>query len=416
MSSNRSWLETPLEDVCESIIDCVNKTAPSVDYTTPYKMIRTTNVRDGWVSLDNVKHVEEETYRKWIRRQKPEKGDVILTREAPLGEVGMLRSDEKVFLGQRLVSYRADPEKLDNRFLLYAFQGHFLQAQIKALGSGSTVEHMRVPDAKKLKILLPALSTQREVGAILSAYDDLIENNTRRIEILEEMARRLYEEWFVHFRFPGHEEVSFKESELGEIPEGWETVNLEEVVDLTMGQSPKSEFYNDRGEGLPFHQGVTDFGNYFPSNRLYCTVENRIAEEGDILFSVRAPVGRINISKEKIVIGRGVSALRSKAGHQVFLLSQLRKIFEEEDSIGNGAIFKAVTKKDMQTIKLVQPDVHCIEGFESIAGSLWKQIRVLSDKNINLRAQRDLLLPKLVSGEIDVSDMPMPEDKEVEAA
>jgi len=305
-------------------------------------------------------------------------------------------------------------ESLTDKYFLCQYLGQ--QGLKDKLNTGSAQAQITVNALSSYLVEIPDLHTQRRIASILSAYDDLIENNTRRIETLEEMARRLYEEWFVHFRFPGHEEVSFKESELGEIPEGWEIANLEEVVDLTMGQSPKSEFYNDRGEGLPFHQGVTDFGNYFPSNRLYCTVENRIAEEGDILFSVRAPVGRINISKEKIVIGRGVSALRSKAGHQVFLLSQLRKIFEEEDSIGNGAIFKAVTKRDMQTIKLVQPDVHCIESFESIAGSLWKQIRVLSDKNINLRAQRDLLLPKLVSGEIDVSDIPMPEDKEVEAA
>lgn len=208
------WVDVCISDVCDSIMDCVNKTAPTVAVPTPYKMIRTTNVRDGWVNLSEVKYVDQATYRKWTRRQLPRKGDIVLTREAPLGEVGMLRTDEDVFLGQRLVSYRADSSKADNRFLLYAFQSHHLQSQIQALGSGATVEHMRVPDAKRLRVLLPDLRTQRRIASILSAYDDLIENNTRRIAILEEMARRLYEEWFVQFRFPGHEEVGFKESKL----------------------------------------------------------------------------------------------------------------------------------------------------------------------------------------------------------
>jgi len=259
-----------------------------------------------------------------------------------------------------------------------------------------------------VEVEVPPLTIQKQIASILSAYDDLIENNTRRIEILEEMARRLYEEWFVQFRFPGHEGVEFKESELGLIPEGWAVTELEEVVHLTMGQSPSSEFYNEVGEGLPFHQGVTGFGDYFPSNKSYCTIEARVANEGDILFSVRAPVGRINVAKEKIVIGRGVSALRSKTDHQIFLLSQLRCIFKEEDSMGNGAIFKAVTKKDMQSIKLLQPSAEVIERFELIAAPLWRLIRILSDKNTNLSKQRDLLLPKLIAGEIDVSDIPMP--------
>lgn len=424
MSSKRSWLETPLEDVCESIIDCVNKTAPSVDYTTPYKMIRTTNVRDGWVSLDSVKHVEEDTYRKWIRRQKPEKGDVILTREAPLGEVGMLRSDEKVFLGQRLVSYRADPGKLDNRFLLYAFQGHFLQAQIKALGSGSTVEHMRVPDAKNLKILLPALSTQREIGAILSAYDDLIENNTRRIEILEEMARRLYEEWFVHFRFPGHEEVSFKESELGRIPEGWEICYLEDAVALNprtrvpkegekwfvpMGALSESSMIvssldkKSGNSGAKFQNGDTLVARITPC-----------LENGKTGFVDFLPEGQPTAcgSTEFIVL-RSISW----CPEMVYLLARSDRFRDVAIKSMSGATGRQrVRIESLRELPVIQPDQVTLDAFQQFAAPCFKQIRTFARKNTNLRAQRDLLLPKLVSGEIDVSGIPMPDDKEVEAA
>ena len=172
------WVEIEINDVCESIIDCVNKTAPQVTYPTPFKMIRTTNVRNGRISLDSVRYVTEETYRIWTRRQIPRKGDVILTREAPMGEVGIIDTDDKIFLGQRLVSYRANPERLNSRFLLYAFQSNFIQAQIAALASGSTVQHMRVPDSKKLMLRVPDLKTQSEVVDSL----DLLRDETQRLQ------------------------------------------------------------------------------------------------------------------------------------------------------------------------------------------------------------------------------------------
>ena len=171
-----------IEDVCESIMDCVNKTAPKVDAPTPFKMIRTTNVRNGRVDLESVNHVTEDVYRIWTRRQVPKRGDVILTREAPMGEVGMLLSDDKVFLGQRLVSYRANPMKLNNRFLLYALQSADLQGQIHGLASGSTVQHMRVPDSKKLQLPHPDLKEQERAVVTL----DTVREESQRLAIVYE--------------------------------------------------------------------------------------------------------------------------------------------------------------------------------------------------------------------------------------
>lgn len=406
------WETKKLEDVADFYLGKMLDKKKNKGDCRPY--LANINVRWGEFELDDLREMRFEGHEK--ERYGLEYGDIVMCEGGEPGRCAIWKNQVPGMMFQKALHRIRPNANLDYRFLYYSFLNRGQEGGFDQYCTGATIKHLPRQNLAKVEVAVPSLETQKAIASILSAYDDFIENNTRRIEILEEMARRLYEEWFVHFRFPGYEEVNFKDSELGRIPEGWEVTNLEEVVNLTMGQSPKSEFYNDLGEGLPFHQGVTDFGDYFPSNRLYCTVENRIAEKGDILFSVRAPVGRINISKEKIVIGRGVSALRSKAGHQVFLLSQLRKTFEEEDSIGNGAIFKAVTKKDMQTIKLLQPDSHYIDSFESIAGSLWKQIRVFSDKNINLRAQRDLLLPKLVSGEIDVSVIAMPDDREVEVA
>ena len=194
------WKRVRIEDACESIMDCVNKTAPKVGGPTPFKMIRTTNVRNGRVNLDSVNYVTEDVYLLWTRRQVPKRGDVILTREAPMGEVGMLLSNDKVFLGQRLVSYRAHPAKLDNRFLLYAFQSGDLQGQIHALASGATVQHMRVPDSKNLRLSMPSLIEQREIVAKL----DALKTETQRLEsiyrrklaALEELKKSLLHQAF----------------------------------------------------------------------------------------------------------------------------------------------------------------------------------------------------------------------------
>ncbi len=238
----------------------------------------------------------------------------------------------------------------------------------------------------------------KRIASILSAYDDLIENNRRRIQLLEQAARLLYKEWFVHLRFPGHEHVKIIEG----VPEGWERQSLSDLANITMGQSPKSIYYNKDGSGLPFHQGVTNFGIRFPSHQIYCTVQNRIAEPGDILFSVRAPVGRINITTDKIVIGRGLSAIRSKTGHQNLLFYLLKAHFFKEDMIGGGAIFAAVTKKDLHGVELLHAPAPIAEMFMERVRPVDSQIENLQRTIENLTKARDLLLPRLMNGEISV--------------
>lgn len=256
-----------------------------------------------------------------------------------------------------------------------------------------------------LPVRIPPLSTQHKIAAILSAYDDLITNNTRRIALLEEMVQTIYGEWFVHFRFPGHEEVEMVETELGKVPEGWEVKGLGKVCTLVVGQSPKSQYYNQESKGLPFHQGVKDFGLKYPSHRVYCTIAKRVAEAEDILFSVRAPVGRLNIANCKLIIGRGLHAIRHKKGFQTFLFYQLQDKFYEEDMMGGGTIYKSVTKSDMLNIELLSPPDRVVTEFEKMVIPMATEIANLTTKNATLREIRDLLLPKLVSGELEVEDL-----------
>ncbi len=397
-----AWKRTTVREIVQGLYDGPHATPKPASEGPVFLGIK--NITDdGRLDLSEIRHVSEGEFPKWTKRVLPQPGDIVFTYEATLNRYAIIPEGFRGCLGRRLALIRPNLEKVDTRYLFYYFFGEDWRGVIaQNTLSGSTVDRIPLTQFPNFELKLPPLATQREAASVLSAYDDLIENNTRRIKILEEMAQRIYREWFVHFRFPGCEKVEMVDSELGPIPEGWKIVKLVGACDLVMGQSPKSEYYNDEGKGLPFHQGVTDFGLRFPTNRLYCTIENRISEAGDILFSVRAPVGRINLTTQKIVIGRGLSAIRSKMGYQAFMFQQLKEKFQEEDSIGGGTIFKAVTKSDMQNIRLLQPEDALIQRFESIVKPVFRLIENLSFKNVNLRHTRDLLLPKLISGEVNV--------------
>jgi type I restriction enzyme S subunit len=294
---------------------------------------------------------------------------------------------------------RPDTEKVYPRFLLYYFLSSKWRAVIESnIIVGATVERIPIAKFPDFEVTLPPLDTQCRIADILSAYDDLIENNRRRIALLEQSARHLYKEWFVSLRFPGHEHVKVKDG----VPQGWEKKRLADWAVLVMGQSPASEHYNTDGDGLPFHQGVTNFGERFVEHKIYCKVEGRIGEAGDILCSVRAPVGRLNITLDRIVLGRGLSAIRSINGYQSFLFYQLKNHFFKEDMIGGGAIFASVTKKDMENQLLLCPPNHLIEDFEQNSKPIDEQLKTLHLQNQKLQQARDLLLPRLMNGEIPV--------------
>ena len=213
----------------------------------------------------------------------PEKSVCVVCIGATIGKVCM--TSRPSFTNQQINSVVVNEAEHDSHFVYHLLTT--LRDELKANAGGAATPIINKTAFSEIKVSVPSLPTQRRIADILSAYDELIENNQQRIRILEDMARSLYREWFVHFRYPGHESVPLVASPLGQIPQEWDVKKLKDVCLLTMGQSPKSEFYNESGDGVPFHQGVTNFGTRFPSDRLYCTVNGRIAEAGDILFSVR---------------------------------------------------------------------------------------------------------------------------------
>ena len=287
-------------------------------------------------------------------------------------------------------------ERIDNRFLLWTIITK--RNELNMLGRGSTVKGITLDILKSIEIALPPLIVQRRIADILSAYDDLIENNQKQIKLLEEAAMRLYKEWFVNLRFPGYENTKIVDG----VPDGWSRKKLIDIADITMGQSPKSEYYNDKQQGLPFHQGVTNYGYRFIIDEKYSTSYTRIAEAGSILFSVRAPVGRINITKNKIVIGRGLAAINHREGLQSFLFYMLKNRFYKDDLIGNGAIYASITKSALHSQEFLIPSDNLANKFNSVAKSIDQQITNADRQIILLKQARDKLLPKLMNGDIEV--------------
>ncbi|MCK5836050.1 MAG: restriction endonuclease subunit S [Desulfobacula sp.] len=354
---------------------------------------------DGRLDFYNIKYISDEEFSRWTKRVTPQKDDVVFSYEATLHRYAVIPPEFDGCLGRRMGLIRPNTKKLLSKYLYY----YFLSPQWRAYAEtkvivGATVNRLPIKDFPDFKISIPALDKQKIIIDILSVYDDLIENNRRRIQLLEESAQLLYKEWFVHLRFPGHNHLVM----IDNFPKKWTKQKLFNIADITMGQSPKSEFYNENNNGLPFHQGVKNYGFRFVENSTYCTKPTRLAAAGDILCSVRAPVGRINITLEKIILGRGLSSIRSKDGFQSYLFYCLKNYFFKEDLIGNGAIYASVTQKDMKNIELCYPHKTLIKCFEKISKPIDEQIANLTFQNRRLSQARDQLLPRLMKGEIKI--------------
>ena len=287
--------------------------------------------------------------------------------------------------------------KNDLRFIYYLLE----LFPLNDLAGGSAQPLLNQTILSRILFNLPTHPIQKKITAILSAYDDLIENNNRRIAILEKMAGKIYREWFVRMRFPGHETVKFHKG----VPEGWKVKKLGNFINLIMGQSPKSEFYNTKGEGLPFNQGVGTYGYRFPKKQTFCSVNGRTAKKGDILFSVRAPVGRLNVADCKMIIGRGLSSINHRNGYDSYLYYMLKCYFSDEDIIGNGAIFNSVGKDELKKLEIIYPVESLIKQYNHIAVDLDSKIENLLNSIDLLVKSRDLLLSRLLSGKLSVENL-----------
>ena len=304
------------------------------------------------------------------------------------------------FLNQNAVCIRTKNNNILNQLYLGYYSKYYLfQNYIQMRGKGAANQmRIAISAIKDYPMPLLPIENQERIATILSRYDTLIENYQKQIKLLEESAQRLYKEWFIDLRFPGHENTKIVDG----VPEGWEKKKLSDIADVIMGQSPKSEYYNDENKGLPFHQGVGSYGNRFVIDSTYCTSFTRIAKPNSVLFSVRAPVGRLNITKNTIIIGRGLAAMTHNKGYQSFLFYLLKERFFKDNIIGNGAIFASISKDELLNLDFIIPSDDFTIQFNAIARNLDDEIKTLDNQIRHLTEARDRLLPKLMSGEIKV--------------
>lgn len=384
-----SWPMRPVNELCELAVDCVNKTAPTVDYETEFKMIRTTNVKKGFIDLNEVRYVTEEVFEKWTRRSKPQYGDVILTREAPVGEVGRFTSDDdKVFLGQRLFHYRPNLEKLDWNFLAYVLQSPSVQGRFKGMGFGATVDHVRVGDAEQLTIPCPPLDVQKKIGDTLAAYDDLIENNQRRIQLLEQAARQLYKEWFVQLRFPGHEHVRIKHG----VPEGWKIKPLGEVIEIKKGKNITADT-SIEGDVPVVAGGLTPA--YFHNAANVVGPVITVSASG-------ANAGFVNLYHENIWASDCSYVGADATDYIYYFYLHLTSRQSEISVLQKGAAQPHVYPKDLMRLAALCPPESFVKYFEQEASKNFLLISNLIKQNKLLAKARDLLLPRLMNGELAV--------------
>src|SRR2546421_1243574 len=281
---SKNWKRVPIENVYVALYDGPHAT-PKPSSEGPVFLGIKNVTEDGKLDLSEIRHIAEEDFPQWTRRVVPKPGDIVFTYEATLNRYAIIPRGFRGCLGRRLALIRPNPEMVDARFLFYYFFSKDWRTTIsKNMLSGSTVDRIPLTSFPTFKISLPPLPTQGKIAAILSAYDDLIENNTRRIAILEEMAQSLYREWFVHFRFPGHEKKNMVESELGLVPEGWEVKAFSEIVQIQRKGIDPSKFEQDTFEhySIPaFDEGcmpTMDSGREIRSNKF-------LVPDGAILLS-----------------------------------------------------------------------------------------------------------------------------------
>jgi len=395
-----------LKDICELIVDCPHVT--DNDEGFGYPLIRTPNVGKGILLLENVHRVSKDVYDRRNRRAKPQPGDLILAREAPAGNVALIREGQEVCLGQRTVLIRPNKKLVVPEFLTYYLLAPYSQHRIKQSANGSTVEHVNMPNIRGLKTELPTLHVQKEIASILSNYDTLININTKRIKLLEESARELYKEWFARMRFPGYEKAKFVKG----IPVGWDVKTIDEICDSVGGGTPSTSNANYWGGKIKW---VTPTDITSKQSLPLINIEGRITEAGlrqsstkllpagAILMTSRASIGFFGICKEQVCTNQGfISIIPNEDNLRMYMLCNLMMRREEIISNANGATFLEISKGRFRKMEMLIPNNDVLSAFEERCSTTFDAVYNLEIQNQNLAATRDRILPRLLSGELKV--------------
>jgi type I restriction enzyme S subunit len=383
-------------------------------------VIRGTNISgDDRFSYDDLVFVSEEKADE-LHQNNAHPGDIVFTQRGTLGQVGIIPQDStfrRYVISQSQMKLTVDDSLADPLFIYYYFKWPNTVNRIKNLALSSGVPHTNLQILREFDIVLPPLPTQRKIAVALSAYDDLIENNARRIQILEEMAQAIYRQWFVEFRYPGHEDVPLVDSgtELGQIPEVWETKTLGDFGEVITGKTPSKkvdEYWNSCDAQFIRTPDMHD--------QFYCieTTDHLSLKGADSQSSKYLPPNSLCVSCIGTVGIVTITAIRAQTNQQINSivlrdLSDLEFLYFSllnlEETIklyaSTGATMANLSRGKFMALRVITPSKELRAKYHEITSPMFEQIKNLQQKSANLRITRDLLLPRLVSGEVDVSEV-----------
>ena len=377
-------MRTKLNDICELIVDCPHSTEP--DEGQGYPIIRTPNIGAGYLNLDGVQRVGEEAYNRRNVRAIPQAGDLILAREAPAGNVGIIPDGIKVCLGQRTVLIRPDRRQVYPYYLNYYLNAPKQRHRLLSNSNGATVSHVNMPIIRNLPVDLPDLDTQRCIADVLAAYDKLIENNRKQIKLLEEAAQRLYKEWFVDLRFPGHETTPI----VNGLPEGWRYGELGDVVEFKRG---KMITQKETIEGkVPVVAGGLGPAFYHNVANTDCPV---ITVSGS-----GANAGFCRLYTTEIWASDCSFVDKSTTDDLLFAYLSIKVLSNGFKQCQRGSAQPHVYPKHVNALKILIPDSTTLVRFDHTVESFFAKSGMAEQQIAAAREASDRLLPKLMSGEI----------------
>ena len=404
--------KTILSEVCEFIVDCPHSTAN--DEGVGFPLVRTPNVGKGRLVYNDMHRVSEDVYNQRNFRAVPQEDDLIFAREAPAGNVALIRKGEKVCLGQRTVLLRPNKQKVDPSFLTYYLLAPKQQYGLTGTANGATVAHVNMPTIRNLSIELPDIKVQRKLGGILSAYDNLIENNQKQIKLLEEAAQRLYKQWFIDLRYPGHETTKIVDG----LPERWRNVTLGDVYGkIESGSRPKGGIDSSIRDGVVSvgAENVIGLGQYnyssekLVSHEFYENSKRGKVEDRDILvYKDGAYIGRTSLFQDEfprkvMMVNEHVFLLNAKNPlYQYYLFFTLNRqeYFDKMQKLNKNSAQPGINQDALKSLVIIWPEDHLVKNFDNFVKPLVKKIFSLAKQNYELSQSRNRFLPKLMDGEI----------------
>jgi type I restriction enzyme, S subunit len=391
--NNQSLATACLKDLCLLVTDGTHDSPKLQKTGVPF--IKGKHISGGYIDFENCDHITHEDHLKVISRSKPEKGDILFSNIGSVGDTAYIKTREE-FSIKNVALFKPNPSIIDNRYLYYKLKDPRFKSGLLIKRSGAAQPFLGLDTLRKHIVTYHSeIHTQQKIVSILSAYDDLIENNTRRIAILEEMAQMIYREWFVMFRFPGHEKVKMVDSPLGKIPEGWEVKKVGDILqNIGRRKKIKKQEFSSEGQFPIVDQSADFIGGYTDDF-------NAVNDEPLPLIVFGDHTRVLKFIDFPFVCGADGTQLLYPSCKEIspeyfyFSLCQI-----DLSNFGYARHFKFLKEKFM-----LIPEKDLLQQFQKFAFNALKKSSLLKTKNKILRQTRDLLLPKLISGELDVSDL-----------